>query len=108
MSAWQLEQVPPSRWAEFTTLPRHDWIEMWTRSDFLTGDECAVDAWIEAQEYPVQLHCSDCQATAIYVADQDEDAAPGDEMWATAGLDERMAEFERAHRACPMQARMFR
>ena len=105
---WQLAQVPPARWDEFTALPKHDWIELWTRSDFLTNDDAAVDAWIAAQRYPVQLHCAECQTSARYVADQDEDAAPDDQLWAMKGLDERMAEFERAHRACPMQARMFR
>ena len=107
MSAWHIAQVPPSRWAEFTTLPKHDWIEMWTRSDFLTNDEAAADAWIEASRYPVQLYCSDCRIMGVYVGNPDDDGAAGDQNFAMSGLDERMAEFVEAHAACPMQARMF-
>lgn len=110
MSVWKLALV--TNWADFTTLRHHEHIDMLTRSDLLTTDKhgCpdldAIEMWIEAQRYPVQLHCQDCGAIGTFIADPDEDGEPDDQCFAMWHLDERMRPFIEDHAPCRYQLRL--
>ena len=110
---WRMEQVPPDRWAEFTTLKRPESVEMWTRSDLLAD----WDLWAELvgangynEGYPVQLHCIDCGVVWATEAHMDDDLDDPEYetkvMFQMGGLDERMRPFMEAHKVCRWQLRL--